>query len=445
MRPTRAPVTAGLAPRRVVDAPTMAISNAAGSRVSRETRQLLTAALIALVALWIFARIRFPGQPPVANPIPLLSQLGAPRFANLAAEIAELQGRLSSTWLAVPVSRGDDSEGGSGHLTAIRLDRDTAVTLLRSGDRLSNPDDLVASDRVTGVAVVRAHGASAGIDVPRWNGAALDAPRYVMSTVGTRGGVSLRPVLVGSLREAYSAWWPGAIWAVPDGTDLAPSAFVFTTSGELAGLVVREPIGLAIVPWDILLAEATRLRAKAGSQPVDVGIEVRPLTAALARATSATGGVVVSWVDPRGPAAKLVAVGDVIETLDAQPISHTREWDVASGRLSEGVATLGVRRRGQSMDVLVTLPGVSASSAAMSLGLRMRDVPGLGTSVVQVDIRSAASSAGLQEGDVITLAGSVRAPRASQIENAFRAARPGDAVLLAVTRGSTHLVMGLVK
>jgi len=424
----------------------MPISNAVGSRVSRETRQLLTAALIALVALWIFARIRFPGQPPAANPIPsLLSQLGAPRFANLAGEIAELQGRLSGAWLAVPVSRGDETEGGPGHLTAIRLERDTAVMLLRSGERLSNQDDLIASDRVTGVAIVRARGGSAGVDVPRWNAAALDAPRYLMSTVGNPGGVSLRPVLVGSLHEVYSAWWPGSIWAVPEGTDLAPSAFVFTTSGEIAGLVVREPIGLAIVPWDTLLAEATRLRTQAGSQPVDVGIEVRPLTAALARATGATAGVVVAWVDSRGPAAKLVSVGDVIETLDAQPISHTREWDVASGRLSEGVATLGVRRRGKSMDVLVTLPGVSASSAASSLGLRMRDVPGVGTTVVQLDARSAAGIAGLQEGDVITLAGSVRAPRASQIENAFKTARSGDAILLAVTRGRTHLVVGLVK
>ena len=73
-----------------VDAKAMSTSNTLRSRVSRETRQLLIAALIALLALWVLARIRFPGQPVNPNPIPsLLSQLSSvPRFANLAGRIA---------------------------------------------------------------------------------------------------------------------------------------------------------------------------------------------------------------------------------------------------------------------------------------------------------------------------------------------------------------------
>ena len=425
----------------------MSTPNAVGSRVSRETRQLLTAALIALVALWIFARIRFPGQPPTTNAIPsLLSQFAEPRFANLAGEIAELQTRIGSSWLPVPVSAGDEgTEGGSRNLTAMRLENDTAVTLLRAGDRLLNQVDLVASDPATGLAIVRAQGVSAAVDVPRWSAAALDSPRYLMATVGTPSGVSLRPALVGSLHETHSAAWPGAIWSVPDGTDLAPSSFVFTTAGELAGLVVREPIGLAIVPWETVLGEAGRIRNQAASQPADMGIEVGSMTPALARATGATAGVIVAWVDSRGPSARQVSVGDVIESLNAQPVSHIRDWEVASSRLSDGVATLGIRRRGKPMDVSVTLPAASDSSATGSLGLRMRDVRGVGTTVVRIDPRSAASNARLQEGDVITLAGDVKAPTASQIANAFRSAQTGDAIMLAVTRGRTHLVVGLVK
>ncbi len=122
----------------------MSTSNALRSRVSRETRQLLAAALIALLALWVLARIRFPGQPVSPNPIPsLLSQLSAaPRFANLAGEIAELQGRLSTTWLAVGVSGADDIiESGARQLTAMRLRSNAAVTLLRSGDRLAESSE----------------------------------------------------------------------------------------------------------------------------------------------------------------------------------------------------------------------------------------------------------------------------------------------------------------
>ena len=62
-----------------VDAEDMSTtSNTLRSRVSRETRQLLIAALVALLALWVLARIRFPGQPVSPNPIPsLLSQLSS--------------------------------------------------------------------------------------------------------------------------------------------------------------------------------------------------------------------------------------------------------------------------------------------------------------------------------------------------------------------------------
>jgi hypothetical protein len=426
----------------------MSTSNILRSRVSRETRQLLIAALVAVVALWLLARIRFPGAPATPNPIPsLLSQLSvAPRFANLAGEIADLQARLSSSWLAVPVAGADEiAESGPRSVTAMRLQNNVALMLLRGGDRLMTQEDLIGIDRVTGLAIVRVDGDPAGTDVPRWTPPTLDSPRYLMATVGTPAGVSLRPVLVGSLHEIRSAAWPGPIWSMPEGTDLTPSAFVFTTSGEIAGLVVREPSGLAIVPWDIVLAEATRIGDRGRAPVADLGIEVRPLTPALARATGATQGVVVAWVDPRGPAGKQLAVGDVIESLNGQTVALTRDWEVASSRLVAGDAKMGVRRRGQVIVLPLTLPAAAASTATPSLGLRMRDVPGVGATVVRIDPRSAGSAARLQEGDVITLAGDITAPTGAQIGDAFRTAGKGEAIMLAITRGRTHLVVGLVK
>lgn len=428
----------------------MSTSNTLRSRVSRETRQLLAAALVALLALWVLARIRFPGPPSSPNPIPsLLSQLSAPpRFANLAGEIAELQGRLAGSWLAIPVSAGDDSaQVGARHSTAMRLQQNAAVMLLRSGERIASEQDIIATDRVTGLAVVRASGDSPP-GVPPWMPLSLDSPRYLMATVGMTAGVSLRPVLVGSLHETRSPAWPGPIWSVPEGTDLAASAFVFTTSGEIAGLVAREPTGLAIIPWDIVLTEAKRILVRGRAPFADLLIEVRPLTPALAQATGATEGVVVAWVDSRGPAGKRVAVGDVIESLNAQPISNTRDWEVASSRLTAGEATVRVRRHGKSLDLQLTLPAAAAAAAPAapaSLGLRMRNVPGIGAAVVRIEPGSAATAARLQEGDVITLAGTITSPTAAQIGSAFRTARAGEAIVLAITRGRTHLVVGLVK
>jgi S1-C subfamily serine protease len=426
----------------------MPTSNTLRTRVSRETRQLLIAALVAIVALWVLARIRFPGQTPSANiPIPsLLSQLSvAPRFANLAGEIGELQARLASAWMAIPVSGTDESiESGPTYLTAMRLENGAAVVLLRTSDRIANEKDILATDRVTGLAVIRAPGTPA-VETSQWRPPSLDTPRYLMATVGTPAGVSLRPVLVGSLHESSSAAWPGPIWSIPEGTDLAPSAFVFTTSGEIAGLVVREPAGLAVIPWDIVTAEANRIRDPARTAVADMRIEVRPLTPALARATGANQGVVVAWVDPRGPAGGLVTVGDVIESLNSRLIAHTRDWEVASSRLPAGRATLRIRRRGSALNVNLSLREVMPSAEAESLGLRMRDVPGMGVAVMGVEPRSAGSLARLQEGDIITLAGEITAPTTEEIGEAFQSIRSGEAMMLAITRGRTHLVVGLVK
>ena len=116
-----------------------------------------------------------------------------------------------------------------------------------------------------------------------------------------------------------------------------------------------------------------------------------------------------------------------------------------AGRLRAGDATMRVHRQGKTVDLTVTLPAADPSTAATLLGLRMRDVPGVGTTVLRVDPRSAASLARLQEGDLITLAGNITAPTAAQLGNVFRSAGTGEAIMLAVTRGRTHLVVGLVK
>jgi S1-C subfamily serine protease len=376
----------------------------------------------------------------------LLSQLSAtPRFATLAGEIAELQGRLQGSWLTIPTLAGDAIEAGTSRLTAMRLNVSQAVMLLRTGDRLPNQQDLVVTDPVTGLAVIRTNDASMPAGVPPWMPQALAAPRYLMATVGTPSGVSLRPVLVGSLHETRSPAWSGPIWSLPEGTDLSAASFVFTSSGEIAGLVVREPAGLAIVPWNVVVADASRMLADGRARPADLRIEVRPLTPELARASGASEGVVVAWVDSRGPAARRIGVGDVIQSINSQPLINMRDWEVVSSRLAAGEVTIRVRRRGKPMDLRLTVPAADAIAARDSLGLRMRNAPGVGATVVRIDPRSAASAAGLREGDVITLAGDITAPTASQVGNAFRSARVGDAIMLAITRGHEHLVVGLVK
>src|SRR5262245_9963789 len=72
-------------------------------RVARETRRLLMTAALAVLTLWVLARIRFPDRPVTPNPVPpLLSQLtGVPRFSDLATAIDDVRGRLTPSLMAV--------------------------------------------------------------------------------------------------------------------------------------------------------------------------------------------------------------------------------------------------------------------------------------------------------------------------------------------------------
>ena len=88
---------------------------------------------------------------------------------------------------------------------------------------------------------------------------------------------------------------------------------------------------------------------------------------------------------------------------------------------------------------------IDTASSGTSLGLVLRPVPGFGAEVVWVEPSSAASAAGLQSGDLITMIGAVTAPSPAQVTAAFNAAPPGRPVLAAVTRRDRHEVLALPR
>src|SRR5215207_9995460 len=91
------------------------LTGSAPARLSRETRHLLFAALTALVALWVLARLRYPERLPTANPIPpILSQLsGRSGFTELETEVARAETRLASALLSVPAGTMETGERGA--------------------------------------------------------------------------------------------------------------------------------------------------------------------------------------------------------------------------------------------------------------------------------------------------------------------------------------------
>ncbi len=409
-------------------------------RVSRETRLLLTTAVLAIAVLWVLARVRFPDRPTPPNPIaPVLTQLASgPRFDDLASEMSELQPRLESSLVAL------DATTVMSSLPALRIREDVALTLVLLESR-SRDENVLARDPASGVTLVRI---PAGPLVPLapWVPRRPQQPRFLAATDVLGRGFSLRPVFIGGLEPIESPIWSEPIWGVPRGADLVPGSFVFTNDAELAGLVVEHATGLAIVPSDTLLAAADRLLSRKGEPAGELGVRVQSLTPSLEEATGAKAGVVVAWVDEQSVVAGTLSVGDVIEAFDGQVVATPQQWDVRLARLLAGDAlALTVRRRGELQELHVIAPARPVPPSGQGLGLTMRRIPRIGTEIVRVDIGSVADRSGLVTGDVITLIGDTKVPTPAQVRNTFAAAPPGQPVLIAVTRSGTYRVMTLSR
>ena len=418
-------------------------------RVSRETRLLLTAGLLAVAALWLLARVRFPDRPVTPNPVPsVLSQLASgPRYTDLAAEVAQLQVRLQSSVfvLDVPLPKSS-STPRSERPVAVRLGGDLAVTLLPDSQSRGpwKTAMLRGRDRASGLAVVSALSGSSGPVLATWTPRRMQQPRYFVASDVSRMGVSLRPVFVGSLDPVNSPFWTEPVWAVPPRSDLAPGSFLFTSNAELVGLVVASANELVIVPGATLLAEADRLLGVPEAPPGTLGLEVQGMTEALSAVTGAPSGVVVTFLERDGAAKAQLMVGDVIEAVDSRKVETRHHWDVRMARLTEGeTVTLRARRQGEIREVWLVASAVTPKPAIASLGLTLRDRAKVGAEVIRVDLASAGEKAGLAVGDVITLMADVAAPTAADIREAFASAGEGQRLMVAVTRGDTHFVTTL--
>lgn len=425
-------------------------SNPYRPRVSRETRLLLTAGVLAVAALWLLARIRFQDLPVTPNPVPsVLSRLASgPKYDDLASEIAQLQARVQPTLLALDVPSAAPGSGHTSHrIAGLRLRDDLVVTLVPAG---SNPElrnaTPVARDPASGLVVVHVPSLPPGPSPIPWIPRRTQQPRYLIASDVSSQGVSLRPVFVGSLDPMDSPLWSEPIWAVPGRSDLAPGSFLFTNNAELVGLVFAHGAESVVVPGAMVLAEADRLLDTRQAPPGTVGFEVQALTAPVASVTGAPVGVVVTWVERDGAATGQLIVGDVIEAVDGRTLSTHQHWDVRLARLSAGeTLTLRVRRRGEVRELTLVATAAAVQPASRSLGLTLRRRTGIGAAVVRVERASAADRAGLAVGDVITLVADVPAPTPAQVTRSFASVGQGQRVMIAVTRGDAHHVTTLER
>ena len=400
--------------------------------ISRETRRLLTTVVVAVAALWVLARIRFQERPVMSTPVPnVLAQLRpTSSYADLARLIADIR-----PGIVAAVSR---SAGGS---PALRIREEAAVTLQpRPGDTA------LAMDRATGLAIVRQpRGDMPGL-MP-WAPRLLDYPRYLVAADVTGEHVALRPVYIGGLFPVTSPLWSGEIWLLPPATPIAPGTFVFTTEGAFAGLAISHDGQPAMVPAALLYQAVERLQQQ--GSPGELGITVQVLSSSLASATGAATGVVVSGIDQDGPAAGKLVATEVIEAIGGEEVHTIDHWRARATRVAAGeTLTLRVRGSGGLRDVPITAVAPAPPAETDDepvLGLRLRTIPKVGVEVLSVQPRSRGARAGMQPGDLITVAGGQPSPSSAQFTRLFGSLPEGASVVVALTRGNERRVIAIEK
>jgi hypothetical protein len=395
-----------------------ATGSAPRARVSRETRRLLGVAAIALMTLSLLARLRLPEAPLAPNPVsPLLAQLTpAAPLAELARELGQVAGRVRSSLAIV----GVPAASGSSPQVALRWSPGVAVTLTDSPPSAAAPSGAMTHDRPTGLTLVPVGGSDATAAPRAWEPSAPDAAQALVATMPARDGiVAVEPVFVTTWKPRPSSAWRGNVWTVDASIRLLPGSFLFTSAGDLAGVVATDADALVVVPAPLFYSAIEGLSAAAkGAGSGWVGLRVATLSATLSKAVGIESGVIVLEVDSGSPAIDAVSIGDVITRVNDTPVGSTDAWSAIADRLRVGdVMRAHVEGAGGSRDIQITAAAAPAPPPpALGLGLRRVDRQ---TRVTSVDPGSSAHAAGLRAGDVVVKAGTVLNPTPAELRREF--------------------------
>lgn len=443
------------------------------SLVSTENRLLIIVIAISAGALLLLARFRFPGEQRPVNPAPApLERLAAQAtFDDLASIVAQAQTRVAPALLVLrvigraprasvlaPSGEASEHNGSASRrlVLAARVRQDIAVAQLAPGDHVESiigvtgVPEMVAFDAVRMLGLIRVPPETTRASFIWEPQDPISSPRYVAVAEATPGGPTLRPLFLGRTDPFTTARWERPLLALGAAGVTQPGSLVFSLSGRLEGLTLLEERLPVMVPVRALLAAVQDLEKGPIGPAGDLGIELSNLTPALIAATGADHGAIVRNVRPNGPAADHLRVGDVVLALDESRVLSAEMLAVRVARTPPGTAlTLETIRQRVPRSVRVNVGVLPEQpilpSGSGMLGLTLRAAPEIGSEVLRVEPRSAASAADLAPGDVITVIGDVQAPTPAAVQQAFRAASPGSYLLVGLQRGEQHLVIGLHK
>jgi hypothetical protein len=424
--------------------------------VSRETRLLFLTVLISLVALWVLARVRFADRALASNPVaPVLTQLAAaPVFDQLSTAVAQINKQTAPLLIEVGVRTSAGRPAGT--VSALRFPGGIAVSLLGPSMVIDAAGEtpeasLVARDPATGLTIFTAPAGETTAEISpqlsMWSPRRPNDPRFLIAADATFEGVASRPVFVGSLGSTPSPLWGDTIWSLPPDAVFDPGAFVFTTDGAFCGVIVRERGVLALVPANVLSETVERLRREGRREYGRLGVRTQGVPPGAVLPGGHAGGVVVTEVDPQGPAAGRVTAGDVILAVRDAPTASYEHWLASTARVGVGeTVSLSVVRDDTIETITLTAAGPQSDAATPpTLGLTMRAVPRHGAEVLRVEPGSAAARAGIETGDVIISLAGRPSPAPAEVRQLFAAAASDRPLIVTLARGAAHRVLVLEK
>jgi serine protease Do len=251
---------------------------------------------------------------------------------------------------------------------------------------------------------------------------------------------------------------------------------LFDQSGHVIGIdtAIYSPNGGSVgigfaLPSDLAANVVAQLREHGTVERGWLGVEMQPLTPALAKAVGldSTKGVMVDQVEPHSPAAASIRQGDVITQFDGKEIATARALAMAVADTHAGQsAKLGIWRDGKQQTVEVAIgrqPDQKQAASeqkdgqdgALGLGLKplspgLRDELGLdadttGVLVAQLRPDGTAAESGVQPGDVIVRVGSDPVTSPAEFAAKIHAAETAKkaAVPLLVMRDGTSYYVAL--
>jgi len=240
---------------------------------------------------------------------------------------------------------------------------------------------------------------------------------------------------------------------------------IYSSTGGYQGVAFSIPI-------DVAMSAVEQIKQHGFVTRGQLGVHVGPLSDDVVKALKLpnANGAIVSDVDPGSAAAKAgVQAGDIVVGYNGQSINQAPDLPPLVGLTKPGTKVpLEIIRDGKkkAIEVIVgaaprdgravsTASGAqpSAPSGSTALGLSVQDIDA--TTRQQLALKSGdgveissitgqvASSAGLQQGDVILMVNQQRIGSAIAFQAATKGLKPGDTVLLLVRRGDQSQFIGL--